>query len=90
MRCDQCKFWDRSDNHSLSYGLGLGVCAATRMFWDATEWSADDDGGRKFTEADKGVLAFTQDASDYRADLLTAPNFGCVQFQAAGEGIGDG
>ena len=79
MRCDQCKFWNLSDE--MGSDLGLGVCGATRQYWDSTEWAADG-GGRKFTGAAKGILAFTQDASDYHAVLLTAPSFGCVQFQA--------
>ena len=79
--CKTCKHWDKPKERSIGYGLGLGRCRNIPMFWDMTEWKEEGD-GRKFTAAAEGKLAFAQDGSDYRAFVLTKPEFGCVSHEA--------
>lgn len=80
MQCKDCKHWNDKDN---DYGLGVGVCQRAKMFWDSTYWKEleDDDCARAFTKESEGELAFVQDGSDYKAELITRPEFGCVQFE---------
>lgn len=77
--CSTCKHWYRS-KCGTGYTLGLGRCNKAVMFWDATQW-AEDGNERELNEANKGTLAFVQDASDFSADLLTKPEFGCVSHE---------
>lgn len=88
--CGKCKHWDKGcDSESTSYywqqkSMGLGVCTKVHQFWNATEWSNDEDAEddtRIPKEKHKCDLAFVQDGSDYWALLLTKPEFGCVQFE---------
>lgn len=79
MNCSTCKNWKPRDEYETGHSLGLGKCAAAAMFWDATEW--DEEGNaRQFKPAFKDTKAFVQDGSDYKADLLTRPDFGCVSY----------
>jgi hypothetical protein len=75
--CATCKFWDQKDG---DYYFGLGKCLACVEFWDATGW--DNDGKRCLTDEFANCKAFTQDGSDYRAELLTKADFGCVSHEA--------
>lgn len=62
--------------------LGVHPCTRVPMFWDATEWGPD--GERRVFKNPKD-LAFVQDASDYRADLITRAEFGCVLHETRTE-----
>jgi hypothetical protein len=88
--CETCQFWepeeyeDRStytddDPAPLSKRLRLRRCSRVIQWWDATQW--DKDGQRVATPEAAEVLAFVNDGSSYRADLLTRPDFGCVMHQ---------
>ena len=80
--CETCKHW-RSLDTGHSIVPNIGECTFVVQYWDATDWDWDnDDSPRALREEYKDRLAFTQDGSDYRADLLTLPNFGCVQHEA--------
>lgn len=78
-RCESCKHWDRADEYETGHGLGFGRCKNVPMFWDATEWDDTRDGRRLKAEF-KDVKAFAQDGSDYAAELITAPGFGCIAY----------
>ena len=80
MRCDGCKHWDGTENRGFA---DLGRCVRAEQFWDATEWVKEGSliNARR-AYRNEGDLMFTQDASDYRADLLTRAAFGCVLFEA--------
>lgn len=60
----------------------MGKCQKIVMFWDATEWSEDDDDdGRRLKKGFEDAKAFAQDGSDYIAYLKTTADFGCVMFK---------
>jgi hypothetical protein len=86
MRCDDCKHWNRAEG---KYGTGL--CTKAQPFWEASEWTEWDDDllepeakqwkrGLKAEFADQKM--FCQDGSDYKAILLTMPDFYCAHFEA--------
>ena len=79
-RCKTCKHWEQPEN---DYGEvpGTGKCAAAVQFWDTTEWDKDS-GYRTLKPEYATKLAFVQDGSDYRAELKTLPDFGCVQHES--------
>ena len=79
--CGQCRHWMETDNN-YPKDFGLGKCGRVRLFWECTEWGdVGEDFRRIFTEEAKGNKAFVQDGSDYRAELITLADFGCVQFE---------
>lgn len=83
-RCLDCKHWARGTDGHYPDHHGLGKCMRVRLFWDCTEWGDESaDFQRVFTKEAEGNLAFVQDGSDYRAELLTLADFGCVQFERA-------
>lgn len=68
--CRDCLYWDRSEPHNTFTSNAPDRCAC------ALTWSHND-------EPDKSdSLAFAQDWESYQAVLYTAPEFGCVQFEA--------
>lgn len=74
--CKTCKYWQKIDSEVSD----IGTCKAVAQFWDATQWSGDFDKRivkPEYTE----YLAFVQDGSDYRAELITRSSFGCVQYK---------
>lgn len=84
--CKTCKHWKKAGPWETGYGLGLGTCGKFPMYWDATEWSEEDEEGgvgitRKLNDKYKDNKAFLQDGSDYSADLLTKESFGCVEHE---------
>lgn len=79
--CETCKYWEKSLKYETGHSLGLGMCKNIPMFWDATEWSKDGD-SRSFRDKYKDVKAFARDGSDYKAFVLTKPNFGCVSHES--------
>ena len=78
--CANCKYWDRKYLLPDSVIGPAAICSRVRLFHDITEWS--DDAELVLKPEHKGVRAYTTDASDYRADLITAPNFYCIEFKA--------
>ena len=95
MYCKDCKFWSKNglpEGEQDDYrcyndspeSLGLGRCTRVELLWDAYEWDREDrDNSVRFTEevVSEEVLAFVNDGSDYKAELYTLPNFGCVMFK---------
>ena len=80
MYCKDCRFWERDEDSNLDERqFNLRTCRRIKMFWHSTEWSREGE-QRVIKEECRNEKAFLQDGSDYRADLLTMPDFGCVQF----------
>lgn len=79
--CSTCAHWTPPRNQ---YGEvpGVGTCVYAVPFWDASRWAKDHE-SRVLKPEHASKLAFVQDGSDYRAELRTMPNFGCVQHQPA-------
>jgi hypothetical protein len=77
-RCASCRWWD---TEPYSEGMGVRRCTRIPEWWDATTWSTEGDFDRVWTPAATGILAFANDGSSYRADLLTLPAFGCVMWE---------
>lgn len=86
MYCKDCKFWTLDTDKDYPKNIGVGKCKRVKLFWDCTEWHAMDDSMTEaiqvLTEKAKDDKAFVQDGSDYRAELITTPDFGCVQFES--------
>ena len=79
MYCKDCKFWRDRPNQFQDDTAGVKKCERVRMLYDSTEW--DEDCNRVLTGVAKNDKAFVQDGSDYKAELLTLGDFGCIQFQ---------
>lgn len=72
--CKTCMHWSHSYNDN-----GLGVCSAMFLLWACTEWrNIGGNCSRVLKDEHKDKMAFVQDKSDYSANLLTKPDFGCV------------
>lgn len=95
--CKTCKHWIRPENYTYGEILGVGKCTAIVQFWNATEWIEDDNPIYKqfikYSEIDcllvlvlkpkyETKLAFMQGSSDCHAELITKPDFGCVQHES--------
>lgn len=89
MRCDGCKYWKKaSDNEDWeAYDVGFGKCLGVRERWRITdeasngiEWDSAEDGAFQTRRRDalRHSRAYVQDGSEYRATLLTAPDFFCA------------
>ncbi len=75
--CATCVHWLPTTSDHLCHIKSLGTCQYVRQYWDATEWTKDDD-HRKVKDSCVNQLAFVQDGSDYYAELLTLATFGCA------------
>ena len=82
-KCETCKYWgstyERNNGEIKLSDTRVKPCARVKMFWNETEWRKDGVDGLSFK--DPSDLAFAQDGSDYRAELLTRPEFGCVMHE---------
>lgn len=78
--CKTCKHWQTRKEDQSGYTQGLGRCGAAPMLSECTDWDAIkmEHVIRKDCEH---IKAFAQDYSDYEADLLTKPDFGCVSHE---------
>jgi hypothetical protein len=81
MKCEDCKHWSKDTDGDYPDHFKLGKCKRVELFWDATEWEPPGYERQVLTEKARGNKAFVQDGSDYRAELLTLSDFGCVQFE---------
>lgn len=89
MRCDGCKFWDKDDREQRRAGdLTIRRCTKALQWWNVSEWTNEPDPAnecenlRVLAPEAVGLKMFTQDGSDYRADLLTAADFFCAHFES--------
>lgn len=67
--CETCKFWEQSVTPQEG---GFRKC--NRI--DLKGYREPDP-----EAVDYGSAAYTEDGSDYRADLFTLPTFGCTEHQ---------
>ena len=87
MNCAACKLWAKSENGIAGWSMGMGFCTNVPNFFNATEDASEFDpensgeGARTLKAEFGGLKAMAIDGSGYRAELLTAPDFGCVSFQ---------
>lgn len=82
MRCDECKFWDRS-NLEVWEGveLGFGACKGVRERWEIQDEASPKRAGEYALvrqTALKAARAYVEDGSEYHAVLITAPDFFCA------------
>lgn len=95
--CKNCKHWEeggdpREGITRQSRLIGAGVCLRIKPLFESEEWAEiesdeviDDwmEVTHKFRESSKsGDMAWAQDGEEYMAGLITAPEFGCVMFEA--------
>jgi hypothetical protein len=78
--CATCKYWTLETDQYTHRPLEYGLCDATPMYFNATEWSKDGD-DRVILQKYANTTAFVQDASDYRAYLYTRPIHGCTMHE---------
>jgi len=84
--CKDCKFWKGGGEDDYYTIVEAGLCKRAKQFWDSTEWEQQPNDGKgtlevKRVRKDTNDLHFVQDGSDFSADLITLPEFGCVQFE---------
>lgn len=86
MNCAACKLWAKSDKGQPGWRMGMGKCSNVPKFYDATEdvgeYDPEDcgDGALTLKAEFVGAKALALDGTGYRAELITAPDFGCVSF----------
>ena len=92
LRCDACKHWiNVNDEFALkkhnkddfqSYDFNVGYCIKIKELWNVTTWTEiSDDTVRVLLPEFKDLKMFTQDASNYKADLLTKEDFFCFHHE---------
>ena len=77
INCSDCKYWTTKTDSSYPEHLHLGKCLKVKLFGNCIDW--DDKGNVTLVDEAKEDIAFVQDASDYRSELVTMGNFGCVE-----------
>ena len=85
-RCKTCKHWEQLQPDEWGVLRGAGTCHAARAIWDVTENIEDPATGaeyRALLPEHAGVLAVVADGSNYKAELVTMADFGCVQHHDA-------
>ena len=88
--CKNCKYWEE-ETWPSDKPKEVNRCAYPKQLWNASEWVELEDidkfgreGVRVINELNKNTLAFVQDGSDYKANLFTRAEFGCVAFMEKG------
>ena len=82
MNCKNCKHWSPGINYYYPNNLGVGTCLRVGLFSNSTKWEATETSEKMvFNDDAKDDKAFVQDAEAHSADLITMPDFGCVQFE---------
>lgn len=92
-KCGGCKHWDRDGiRNDWRFSIRLdNAPGETQKQADERSMEAEALFGKcnaiplldSYEKIDTIPLAFTQDASDYRADLFTQATFGCVLWESA-------
>ncbi len=90
MRCDECRYWVKGDRQDWeSSAVGFGWCSAVRERWKITDgirWGGGDEAWEGYVTAKNAALtaarAYVQDGSEYRAELITGPDFFCALWAA--------
>ncbi len=79
-RCATCQHWETDADHTTP--IEVRRCRFVPMWHNTLEWGTLDY-EEKFQPEFVGRLAFAVDGSTYYAALITAAEFGCVQWRAA-------
>ena len=70
--CKDCEFWEEYKPEEGDYvyesRLGWGNCEIAK--------------GKDAAPVDKTALAYADDYESYKAEFITRPEFGCIQFQS--------
>ena len=82
-RCKTCKHWDPVKEGEYGAIQGSGGCKAARQLWDVTERKPPDYDDLTLLPEHAGLLCMVADGSEYRAELITMPDFGCVMHEQA-------
>lgn len=82
--CGNCKHWGLDDEYGYLYDRNpeLKKCMRIKLLDDCYEWVDREDGDVDYKLKDETMLAFTQDASSYRADLITKAEFMCNMWES--------
>lgn len=86
MNCAGCKLWAKSEKGQPGWRMGMGRCSNVPKFYavteDVGEYDPEDcgDGARTLRSEFVGAKALALDGSGHHAELITAPDFGCVSF----------
>ena len=80
--CGNCKHWGLDDEYGYMYKNFpmLQKCMRIELLDDCYEWNRKGD-EVTYKIKDETMLAFTQDASSYRADLITKAEFMCNMWE---------
>ena len=81
-RCNNCKHWVPENPAEYLSMAGFGECQKAPQIWDVTyrpDEELDFEGPLRLKPEHAAVLAVVEDGSAYKARLVTAPDFGCVQ-----------
>lgn len=87
--CVACKLWVKIERGEAGWRMGMGTCTNVPKFFDATEdvseFDPEDSGDGSLTLKPEfsGVKALCLDGDGYKAELMTAPDFGCINYIAA-------
>lgn len=84
-RCDQCVFWNKEEGRRIA---DVGLCSKAQALWEVTGWNEkwnepgyNEEPERVLLTEYQDLKMFVQDGSDYRAILLTKPDFFCAHFE---------
>ena len=81
--CKTCKHWEYEEPDGYYSEVGLGECLRAKPFWECSGYlDKDGDYKRVLTPEHASDMMFCQDGSDYRAFLLTKPEFFCAHWEA--------
>lgn len=84
--CSTCRFWSENEHDWTANSVGFRTCKAVRERWDiqdeasrGLEWDGEGSAYEKArADALRAARAYVQDGSEYRADLVTGPDFFCA------------
>ncbi len=88
-RCDQCRHWGRDDDDGSGWegqSIGFKACSGVKERWRieiaiGIDYATTEAWLAAESEALKLARAYTQDGSDYKAELVTGPDFFCALFK---------
>lgn len=76
-RCKTCSHWQPVGPDEYGVIVGTGICAKVLQIWDVVD-DDDDSDQRRLKPEHAGLLAMVADGSQYTAELITMPDFGCA------------
>ena len=81
-RCKTCKHWEAYKVEEWEAMRGAGICHAAPEIGSVTKRQKDHETSAVYLALlpeHACVLSMVVDGSGYRAELVTMPDFGCVQ-----------